>query len=58
MGPTALPSQIPQDASNLYAKNLLNFIKLIVKDKKLNIDWEDEIIKNSCVSFQGKVINI
>ena len=58
MGPTDLPSQIPQDASNLYAKNLLNFIKLIVKDKKLNIDWEDEIIKNSCVSFQGKVINI
>ena len=58
MGPTDLPSQIPQDASNLYAKNLLNFIKLMVKDKKLNIDWEDEIIKNSCVSFQGKVINI
>jgi len=58
IGPTDLPSQIPQDASNLYAKNLLNFIKLIVKDKKLNINWEDEIIKSSCVSFQGKVINI
>ena len=58
IGPTDLPSQIPQDASNLYAKNLFNFIKLMVKDKKLNVDWEDEIIKNSCVSNDGKIMNI
>ena len=58
LGPTDLPSQIPQDASNLYAKNLLNFIKLMVKDKQLKINWEDEILKKSCVSFEGKVINI
>lgn len=58
IGPTDLPSQIPQDASNLYAKNLLNFIKLIVKEKELNIDWDDEIIKKSCVSNNGKIMNI
>ena len=58
IGPTDLPSQIPQDASNLYAKNLFNFIKLMVKDKKLNVDWEDEIIKKSCVSNDGKIMNI
>ena len=58
IGPTDLPSQIPQDASNLYAKNLLNFIKLMVKEKELNIDWDDEIIKKSCVSNNGKIMNI
>ena len=58
IGPTDLPSQIPQDASNLYAKNLLNFIKLMVKEKELNIDWDDEIIKKSCVSNSGKIMNM
>ena len=58
LGPTDLPSQIPQDASNLYAKNLLNFIQLMIKDKKIDIDWEDEIIKSSCVSHDGKILNI
>ena len=58
IGPTDLPSQIPQDSSNLYAKNLFNFIKLMVKDKKIDVDWEDEIIKKSCVSNDGKIMNI
>jgi len=42
----------------LYAKNLLNFVQLMVKEKKIEIDWEDEILKKSCVSYDGKVLNI
>ena len=58
MGYSDFPSKLSQDASNLYAKNLLNFVQLMVKDKKIEIDWEDEILKKSCVSYDGKVLNI
>ena len=57
MGHSDFPSKLSQDASNLYAKNLLNFVQLMVKDKKIEIDWEDEILKKSCVSYDGKVLN-
>jgi H+-translocating NAD(P) transhydrogenase subunit alpha len=58
MGYSDFPSKLSQDASNLYAKNLLNFVQLMIKDGKIEIDWEDEILKKSCVSFNGKVLNI
>ena len=58
IGYSDFPSKLSQDASNLYAKNLLNFVQLMVKDKKIEIDWEDEILKKSCVSYDGKVLNI
>jgi NAD(P) transhydrogenase subunit alpha len=55
MGPTNLPGALAVDSSSLYARNLFNFISLIV-DKKtggLNIDWNDEIIKGSAVTKDG-----
>ena len=58
IGYADFPSKLSQDASNLYAKNLLNFVQLMVKEKKIEIDWEDEILKKSCVSYDGKVLNI
>ena len=58
MGYANFPSKLAQDASSLYAKNLLNFVQLMVKDKKIQIDWEDEILKKSCVSYDGNVFNI
>ena len=58
MGYANFPSQLSQDASSLYAKNLLNFVQLMVKDKKIEIDWKDEILKKSCVSYDGKIHNI
>ena len=58
IGYSDFPSKLSQDASNLYAKNLLNFVKLMIKDNKIEIDWDDEILNKSCVSFDGKVRNI
>ena len=58
MGYADFPSKLAQDASSLYAKNLLNFVQLMVKDKKIQIDWKDEILKKSCVSYDGKVLNL
>jgi NAD(P) transhydrogenase subunit alpha len=52
MGHTNLPGALATDASSLYARNLFNFVSLIV-DKKtgaLAIDWNDEIIKGAAVA--------
>ena len=53
------PSRIATDASSLYSKNIFNFIKLIIdsNEKKINIDWEDEIIKSSLLTKDGKIVN-
>src|SRR6201994_2119838 len=59
MGYTNLPGRLAVDASSLYARNLFNFISLIV-DKKtgaLAIDWNDEIIKGAALTRDGEVIH-
>lgn len=59
MGYTNLPSRLAVDASSLYARNLFNFVSLMV-DKKtgsLALDWEDEIIKGSALTRAGEVVH-
>lgn len=59
VGYANLPSRIAVDASNLYARNLLNFLTPMVdKDsKELKINWDDEIIKAACLTHDGAVMN-
>ena len=45
LGHPNLPSKLAQDASKLYAQNIVHFLGLMLKDGKLNIDENDEIIK-------------
>lgn len=48
-GPTNLPATMPVHASQLYAKNITELLKLLVtKDGKLNLDFNDEIIAGAC----------
>jgi len=57
MGYTNLPGRLAVDASNLYSRNLFNFISLFV-DKKTGaarIDWDDEIIKGANLTRDGAV---
>lgn len=54
-GPTNLPSMMARDASNMYAKNLISFMELLVKDGTLNLDWNDEIISQSALTHEGKI---
>jgi H+-translocating NAD(P) transhydrogenase subunit alpha len=57
IGPANMPSRIAADASQLYARNLLSFLALLVKDKELKIDTGDEIIKATLLTENGAVVN-
>jgi NAD(P) transhydrogenase subunit alpha len=58
LGHVNLPSHIAVDASQLYAKNLLAFLALIIdKDKALKIDTADEIVKASLLTRDGAVVH-
>ena len=52
-----LPGRIPADASALYAKNLVAFVGLMIKDGALALDLEDEILKASVVTHGGAVVH-
>ena len=54
IGPTNLPSTMPTHASQMYARNVTELLKLMVKDNKLNLDFNDEIIKGTCVTHDGQ----
>lgn len=59
LGEFNLPSRLATDASALYSRNLMNFVELLVdtEAKKLDIDWDDEIIKGTCLTRDGKVVH-
>ena len=59
IGPSNLVSRIAEDASKLFAKNLLNFMVPLIdsETKTLNIDWDDEIVQGTLVCKDGKVVN-
>jgi NAD(P) transhydrogenase subunit alpha len=58
IGHLNMPSRIAVDASQLYARNLLSFLTLLVdSDKKLKIDTTDEIIRATLLTENGAVVN-
>ena len=54
-----MPSRVPVDASALYAKNILNFVGLLIdkESKGLRIDRDDDIIKGTLVSHDGALVH-
>jgi NAD(P) transhydrogenase subunit alpha len=59
VGHLNVPGRLPVDASALYARNLVNFLALIVdkETKGLKIDWEDEIIKATALTRDGAIVH-
>jgi NAD(P) transhydrogenase subunit alpha len=57
LGPVNLPSTLPLHASQMYAKNLSAFLGHIVQDGRLRLDFEDPIIRDTCVTHAGEVRN-
>lgn len=56
-GPLNVPSTVSGHASELYARNLLNLITLMIKDGALNIDLEDQILRDSLITHGGEIMN-
>lgn len=57
IGPLNLPSSMPTHASQMYARNMLNFINHIVKDGEIVIDPEDEITKGCLITRDGQIVH-
>ena len=58
IGNSALAATAPADASKVYSKNVLNFSKLIInKEGGINLNFEDDIVKGTCIATGGKIVN-
>ncbi len=58
VGPANVPACLPAHGSQMYGKNMENFLKLLVaEDGSLNFDFDDEIIKDTVMTYQGEVVN-
>lgn len=58
IGNSSLQSTMPSDASKVYGKNVLNFLQLITtKEGQLNLNWEDDLVKGSCITHNGAIIH-
>ena len=58
VGNSALAATMPSDASKMYGKNIANFLALIVnKEGQLNLNFDDDLVKGSCITNAGEVVN-
>jgi len=48
---------MPFDASKMFGKNVLNFLKLMISKDGFKINWEDDIVKGTCVTHNNEIIN-
>ena len=49
---------MPSDSSKMYGKNVLNFLKLMITQKgELNLNWEDDIVKGTCVTHNKEIVH-
>ena len=55
IGPLNLPGQLAYNASEMYARNLLNFLKPALDKGELKIDWTDEVFAQSCLTHEGAI---
>ncbi|MFC3052685.1 Re/Si-specific NAD(P)(+) transhydrogenase subunit alpha [Kordiimonas pumila] len=57
VGHKNVPSRLASDASALYARNLVHYITPHVKEGALQIDFEDEIVRESLITKDGAIVN-
>jgi NAD(P) transhydrogenase subunit alpha len=58
IGNSALAATAPADASKVYAKNVLNFLKLILdKDGNIHLNFDDDIVKGTAITHGGNIVN-
>jgi NAD(P) transhydrogenase subunit alpha len=58
IGDSSLQNHMSSDASKLYGKNILNFLKLITgAEGQLNLNFEDDLVKGSCVVHGNQIVH-
>jgi len=58
IGQSDYPSLMPIDASKMFGKNVLNFLQLMIaEDGSLNLNFEDDIVKGTCITHAGEIFN-
>lgn len=57
LGPTNLPAEVPYHASQMYARNLTNFVLHLAKDGRFEPDWQDPIVSETLVARDGQVVH-
>ncbi len=55
VGAVNLPASLAYNASEMYARNLLNFLKPAIAKGELAIDWDDEVFAGSCLTRDGRI---
>ena len=56
VGTSALPSTMPGDASKLYGKNILNFLKLLISSEgSLHLNFDDDLVRGTCIAHEGVI---
>ena len=56
-GPVNLPASMPTHASQMYSRNIVNFVKHIYQAEDKKLDFDDEITKGACITHNGELIN-
>ena len=57
VGPVNMPSDVPFHASQMYSKNLTDFMSLLVKEGNAQLDSDDEIIKATMITRDGNIVS-
>jgi NAD(P) transhydrogenase subunit alpha len=55
--PLNVPSTMAEHASQLYARNIEALLGLMIKEGKLELDFEDEVIAGACITREGEIVN-
>ncbi|MFO0790922.1 MAG: Re/Si-specific NAD(P)(+) transhydrogenase subunit alpha [Pirellulales bacterium] len=56
-GPTNLPSEVPTHASQMLAKNLTNFAKLVTRGTEFHLNLDDEVVRATLAATRGEVVH-
>lgn len=54
-GPKNIPSMAATHASEMYARNLHNLLALLIKDGEIQLDWDDQVVADSCLTHDGEI---
>jgi len=57
LGPTNLPSEVPNHASQMYSNNVTKFLLNLIKDGNVELNLEDEIIRDTLVAHEGQLLD-